>query len=46
MPMKMSLISKSVDIRKTHKSTYLKNETFFYSNKKNSLITHQELITH
>ena len=38
-----SQIRKFRDSQKSQKSEYLQNKTFFSSNKKNSLITHEEL---
>ena len=39
-----SQILKSVDLTKTQKSRYLKNETLFFLHIKNSLIMHQGLL--
>ena len=44
MPMMTSQILKSVDFTKTQKSKYLENETLFFLQIKNQLITHQELL--
>ena len=44
MPRMVSQILKSADFRKTQKSRYLGNETLFFLNNKNSLITHQRLL--
>ena len=44
MPMTKSKILNSVDFTKTQKSRYLKNETIFSLQIKNSLITHQGLL--
>ena len=44
IPMMMSQILKSVDFTKTQKSRYLENETLFFLQIKNSLITHQGLL--
>ena len=44
MPMMTSEILKSVDFTKTRISRNLENETFFSSNKKNSVITYQGLL--
>ena len=41
--MMASQISTFVDFTKTQKSRYLENETLFFLQIKNSLITHQEL---
>ena len=43
MPM-MSQILKSVDFTKRQKSRYLQNETLFFFQIKNSLITHQGIL--
>ena len=44
MPMMTSHILKSVDFTKTEKSRYLENETLFFLQMKNSLISHQGLL--
>ena len=44
MPMMMLQILKSVDFTKTRKSRCLKNETLFFLQITNSLITHQGLL--
>ena len=42
--MMTSQILKNVNFTKTQKSRYLENETFFFFEYKNSLITHQGLL--
>ena len=42
--MMTSQILRPVDLTKTQKLRYLENETLFFLQVKNSLITHQELI--
>ena len=44
MLMMTSQILKSVDFTKTQKSRYLENETLFFLQIKNSLITHKALL--